>query len=38
MTKCISAGIQAESVTPAAGTINVKKKKVPCFVSPSVNN
>ena len=26
MTKCISAGIQAESVTFAAGTVNVKKK------------
>ena len=27
MTKCISAGIQAELVTSAAGTVNVKKKK-----------
>ena len=27
MAKCISAGIQAESVTSAAGTVNVKKKK-----------
>ena len=26
MTKCISAGIQAESATSAAGTVNVKKK------------
>ena len=25
MTKCISAGFQAESVTSAAGTVNVKK-------------
>ena len=39
MTKCIIAGIQAESVTSAAGTVNAKKKlKFPCFVSLSVNN
>ena len=37
MTKCISAGIQAESVNSAADTVNVTKK-FPRFVSPCVNN
>ena len=36
MTKCISAGIQAESVTSAAGTVNVKKKKSFPVLSPPV--
>ena len=34
MTKCISAGIQAESVTSAAGTVNVKKKNFPVLSPP----